>query len=670
MKYIFIPVILLNIQSLIFAQKENFTYGELTPEELQLEIYEEDPEASAVVLFDIGRTKFEYKDNHGYVIKFHRHKRIKILKEEGLKESTVSIPFYVDGFGKTEYVTSVKAATYNSANQMIQRATLDESTIYEDKINENWHVKKFAMPAAKQGSIIEYEYEIESPFLFKLPEWKFQDEIPTLHSEYEVRIIPFYEYVFIAQGIKSFTKQESYVSKEKYTWGNVVKTYGTNMGSGIEFQEMVYRYVKKDVPAFYDESYISNRDDYIQKIDFQLSVYHSPRGGDEEIMTTWPNAIKELLKHDDFGKFIKASSKQARSILSDELNLDGMNESEKITTIGNYVKSNFNWNGLNGKYARQSVKDLLKSKSGNAAELNLFFTGLLNEAGITAHPVIISTRDHGKVRSDYPFLHFFNYTLVFIEGITTSLVADATDYMLPINKLPLRCLNDKGLIVREGQPGWLNMETKSPSMNKSSITMKISDEESIAKVSGSFQYTEYEAYLQKKRFEDDEQELKKKFSELGVKRIDKIKALNYDRITLPYVVALEGEVDLPRLNDKLIVKPFLNFPISKNRLTQKERSYPVDFIYEQNNELSSRIEFPSEYQLLEVPENLSYDNDLVKIKLNYDLVDNVLLVDGAYAFKKSMYSPKEYGRLRSFMIEIVDHFNKELVFQKTVQGSN
>ena len=85
--------------------------------------------------------------------------------------------------------------------------------MYEEKINDNWFQKKFVFPNVKSGSIIEYEYEIVSPFKFNLVDWEFQSELPTLYSEYKVFMVPFYEYVSSAQQIKKFDIQTSIVGK-------------------------------------------------------------------------------------------------------------------------------------------------------------------------------------------------------------------------------------------------------------------------------------------------------------------------------------------------------------------------------------------------------------------------------------------------------------------------
>ena len=84
-----------------------------------------------------------------------------------------------------------------------------------------------------------------------------------------------------------------------------------------------------DVPAFRDDDFISSKNDYIFKLDFQLSKIHNFDGTNTNIITTWEKLIKELLKHQDFGKYISKSEKAA-SKLFDIDGLSQKSENEKV----------------------------------------------------------------------------------------------------------------------------------------------------------------------------------------------------------------------------------------------------------------------------------------------------------------------------------------------------
>ncbi len=292
---------LIAICSNALGQDFSLEYGKINRDELTLSEYDKDPEAEAVILFDIGETKFVDTQNGGYVINFTRTKRIKIFDKSASDFAEVSIPYYVDGYGKTENITSIEAFTYNVEDGGVVRKRVNPSSMYEEQFNDRWRIKKFVFPDIQDGSIIEYKYVLESPFHFNLPDWEFQDVIPTVYSKYTARMIPFYEYIFIAQGISKFDYQKSEIAKENRSWGSVAKMYGQNVGNGVEFQDYVHTYVLKDVPAFKDESYITTKNDYIMKMDFQLAKFYDPNGAKTSINTTWPELNKSFLKNESFG---------------------------------------------------------------------------------------------------------------------------------------------------------------------------------------------------------------------------------------------------------------------------------------------------------------------------------------------------------------------------------
>ena len=649
-----------------FAQKQEMEFGRITQEEIDMQRYDKDEEASALILYDKGKSTFIDTDN-GYDIQFTRHKRIKIFDKTESKYTEVSIPYYVDGDGRNEIVKSIEAVTYNIVDGRLSQKRLNPSTVYDERINERWHNKKFVFPDVQDGAILEYRYVLETPFHFNLPDWAFQDKIPTVYSEYEVSMIPFYEYAFLVQGVSKFDYQNSEVAKEKRTWGSVNKSYGQNVGSGVEFQDYVHTYVLTDVPAFKDESYISSIHDYIIKMDFQLAKFHRPTGGTAEIISTWPHLNETLLNHEKFGKYLKSSSKIAKKVLSEELNLNTENDRAKAKQIIEYVKSRFEWNGYNGKYASQSAKDFFNKKRGNDADINLFTIALLNEAGIKADPLILSTREHGKIPNDYPFDHFTNYVIVLVNT-DSPFLADGTEDLLPYNKLPIRCTNEKGLIVEKADtPRWISLENSLFSIEKNMVRMRLDTVRMNIIAEVSIQNTEYQSYNARNRFKNDSLKIKEYYSDkIGDIKISKL--INYDRNELPYSMHFVSGYDTEKLGDNIVVKPFLNLPLSENILTQENRTYPVDFIYSWEDIFESTLEIPSDFSVTTIPEGYNLDTDLAEINLSYSLENNVLIAKGNYKFKKSIYVASEYSLIKSYLDQVVKEFNTPIVLEKISQA--
>ena len=162
-----------------YSQKLEIEFGKISQQEIEMKSYEKDKEAKAVVLFDKGSSVF-FESENGYDIRFTRHKRIKLFDKSESQCTKVSIPYYVDGYGKTETVKSIEAYTYNITDGRLSQKKIDPSAIYEERINEQWYNKKFVFPDAQDGAIIEYRYVLETPYHFNLTDRTFQDKITTL----------------------------------------------------------------------------------------------------------------------------------------------------------------------------------------------------------------------------------------------------------------------------------------------------------------------------------------------------------------------------------------------------------------------------------------------------------------------------------------------------------
>ena len=245
-----------------FAQHK-LKRNNITWEELRQTHYVGDSTAPAAILSDVGRTIFTHVDGQGFRVHHTRTVKIKIYSTEGLPWGDVRIGYY-DGGYQQEIVTDIAGVTYNEENGQIARTELDQDAIYQDDFSKHGRVKKFALPKVRAGSVIEYTYTVVSPYLFNLREWQFQYEIPVQYSELSARIPAFYEYSIIYHGYAPLAVNEAEVDRNesrlgRYTYNNVR-----------------YRWVAENLPAFNDESFISSKDDYLARLTFQLAKENFP----------------------------------------------------------------------------------------------------------------------------------------------------------------------------------------------------------------------------------------------------------------------------------------------------------------------------------------------------------------------------------------------------------
>lgn len=647
-----------------FSQDHSLIFGQLSEKDKALSTYVKDKDAEAIVLFDIGEAYFSESQRGGYDIRFTRTRRIKILDNAGLDYAEVSIPMYVENEALRERVTSIEAFTYNMKDGQVQRYMLSANGVFEEKYRDRYRRKKFTFPKVQAGSIIEYRYVLETPFMFNLPDWEFQDKIPTMHSEYTVKMIPFYEYSFIAQGIGKFTEQSSRPDSKIREYGNVTKSYGANIGNGIEFSDMIHKYVMKDVPAFRDETYITSVNDYIMKIDFQLARINYPNGTTKDIITTWEEMVESYKKSDHFGKYLTRSKKEAAKYLKSHPEIAGMALEEKARVLVNHVKSTYEWDGFYLKYARKSPKEFQEQLNGSSSEINLYLAALLTAAGIEATPVLVSTREHGRVHVNYPYEHFFNHVLVLVKTPSEEFLADASDNWIAYNRIPPECMNGKGLLIGEDGVQWIPISDKLLSKDQIDLELEIDPTSVSAQVKLKQTASEYEGYQYRSVFNNNKEDLEEYLEKQGLEETRNIETQNYTQTTEPYTIEVEGSADLEMLENQLIVQPFLQFPISTNPLTQERRSYPIDMIYANETAFKTSINIPEGYKVIAIPEDFKTDNAMMKLVLESKADGGQIVLQGSYTFKKPVYSPKEYVMMKYYMDYIIEKFNEPVVVEK------
>jgi len=254
--------------------------------------------------------------------------------------------------------------------------------------------------------------------------------------------------------------------------------------------------------------------------------------------------------------------------------------------------------------------------------------------------------------------------VVLVSLDNKTFLADGTDSFTRYDRIPPKCINEKGLIISNEGEKWIPLDLQYNSIDQKTITINIEPEAAKMDVSLVVQAAEYDSYMYKKSFSNDTVELKKYFSKSGINQVSNLQTLNYGKASLPYTISCQGISEAERLDNKIIISPFLKFIPETNRLTQPTRNYPVDFNYASTSGFKVNVNIPAGYKVLSSPETQIIDNDLVNISIEYNIVDGMIYINGSYTYKKAVYQPAEYSRLKSFIDIIVKEFNEPLVFEK------
>lgn len=631
--------------SAAFAQKPPSKFGDIPMEDMNMKIYPKDSSASAVVLFDYGLAYISTGAN-SISLSFERHTRIKILTKEGLKEADVQVPLFHSGSNE-ETLGNLKAVTYNLEGGKIVETKLAKENVFKEDFNRNYIVKKFTLPNVKEGSIIEYSYRISSEFIANFPNWRFQRRIPTRLSEYWAMIPDIFFF-------------------EKYMQGYVVlDSYEANSTTFFSQPVMANHYVAKNVPAFKEEPYMTSEEDYISRINFALSHYQLPQQPVHEVMGSWEKLNELLLQSDAFGGSITRSG-----FLKDEVSKITAGISEplpKVIAITNYVKQNFEWTGTKD-YLADPLKKIFEKKKGTAADLNILLASMLDKADINVDMVLLSTRDHGFIRQNYPMEKQFNYVICLVKVGDKTLLLDATEKYLPYDVLPSRCLNGQGLKISKTNFGWIDIAPKAKEkvFTKSELTL---GENGSLKGIIDFAFDGYEAqdvretYFSKghdtyaKEFMSDYHwtSIKNEFAD--VKEVDKS-------------VKVKSEVQIDdyatTAGDVIYVNPNLLYRMEDNPFKSEKREFPVDYGNKKEIIHTYKLILPPGYVVDELPKSraISMPDNAARYVFNISPMDNYLMISSNFQVNRILFTQDEYPLLREFYNQVVAKQAEQIVLKK------
>jgi hypothetical protein len=620
---------------LSYSQAEFPDFGTFSSEEISLKKCSFDPEAEAIILLDKA---FVYHDDDYHMIT-ERRIRIKILTEKGLNRANIVIPFYhKDDF---ESISKVKAYTYNfgegNSNSINE---VEKKSIYTEKQNNYYSLIKFAMPAVRAGSIIEYHYVSIMKHYGGLDKWEFQSDIPTLKSSFLLEILPRAEFAYTIQKKRDL---QIYV-KPLPDLGRI-------------YFEM------NDVPALRTEPYMDASRDYIQKVNFQLAGYVNAFGSKMDVNTTWKKTALDLMADRDFGaqldKDLKIDEIKAIVLLENS-------QQNKLRAIYEFVKKSIAWNGYESKYSIDGLKAVWDRKKGSSGEMNLLLVNLLNTAGIETYPVLAAERDFGKVDTTYPFLDRFNKTIAFAIADGKQYLLDASQENCPAGLTPYPLLNTTGFLVDKKKFNLIKIAPGNKSYRNVITINGVMDVKGL--VTGEANVKSYD-YARQLRLADIKND-RKKFVNTNFEKpyegmtIDSFLIVPPENDSIPLEQVVRYKQQLNESSGFIFLNPNLFTGVEKNPFVSSIRFTNVNFGFPYNILVEEKIKLPSGIKI-DLPGDksiVSNDNRIQAVR-QVSREGDELKVLVSFVQTTTLVTPDGYAAMKEFYKKMTDMLNEPIVLK-------
>ena len=661
------------------AQTEPLKYGKPDPKDFTAAPFVGDSAAAAVVLCDYGTTNFQYNNNDFQLVS-ERTTRIKILKKSGYDAATVEVALYHRGENQ-EKLTGLRGTTYNLVNGQVVKTKLDGTNTFAEDRTANLRVRKFTMPDVREGSVIEYSYSVVSDFLFNFQDWTFQRDIPVRWSEFRAAIPEYFHYKMLQQGYHPLTVHTQNESAAQFT----VHTAGGFTGGGtgtsreagssdaVVARATHYVWAMKDVPAFRDEPYMTTSEDYLDRITFQLASEQFPNQPYQNVSGTWAKIDMELLSSEDFGAQLDRGGFLKDQLVPLVAKYPAL--ADRAAAVREVVMAAVRYDGTNRYATTASLRKAFDAHHGTSADVNLLLISALRLAGVPAHPLLLSTRGHGRVDQAQPMLSRFNYVLALVplaEG--KDLLVDATEPLLPCGILPPRCMNQTGrLIMKKAEDGrWVDLAPAQRYVHYQQVALTMDAQGGLrGKV-----HEEHGGYAAATA--------RQELSSLGEKKylaqltrphsgwtVPKLTVGERENVAKP--LALDYEFTQPADDnataDLLYLSPLREFGAEQNPFRHDDRLFPVNFGAPQDETTMVTLTLPAGYELAEMPKpaiiDLPEGGGRFLCTVTADAPGVVQLMS-RMSLRKPIYAAEEYAQLREFYRLMLEKQGERLIIKKKV----
>lgn len=604
-----------------------------------------DSNAVAIVLADVGRVSFT--DDGKQV--FEHHRRVKLLSPNAFEDwGTVDIVYD----NATDRLRDLRAQTHvPTPDGGYRRVEVGRRDFFNETLGAKVKRSRFTFPALEPGAIVEYSYTIQSDYIYRIPSWTFQNEEPTLWSEFRVDLISQLAFAYSINGLlpDDFVVNSS---EQGRSWAGP-----TN----------ILRWGVRDRPALRDEPLATSRSDFEARIDFQLASVNLPGFGSVAVWDSWSKIVDDLIgREGSYRSALGNVTDRARAIVS---SAQATTPTEKVEALYQFVTTSIQPESTSGLLSGRSATDVLRDRKGSSAEVNLLLVALLRDAGLDASPALVSTRDHGRIRRGYPLIGQFNRVVAFVRDGQQTWTLDATEPLRPSSLLPERYTNNLMWVVKAPEGEWVQMRA-TPRRSVLGLTATLGDDLGLR---GTVEYssTGHGALHDRIGLRDADDETAYVRDEILEAPADVVldsitvheKAVPASPLRITASFARTGAAQ--DIGGRLYLQPVFFDQETESPLVSPTRRLPVDIGSPVDATYTLRLTLPEDLELAERPGpkrvTLAAGGTLTQ---GVTQTGRLLTYTLRFQLTQPVYDPAGYGALRAFFDALVATQAEPIVLQR------
>lgn len=597
------------------------------------------PQAGALILFcdekvEITPDNTEVSDLH-YVIK--------ILNDRGKQDFSESQIEYDSTYEKVEleYARTIKPD--GTIVEVGTRHIRDVSKYLNFPLYSNVRVHIISFPEITEGAVAEYKLKVYRSQLVNkkdfVLDYPVQTKEPILQADFSVTLPA-------GRALKIETLDDAH------------NNFHANLTPSI--QEIggrtVYRWQFKDIPQIVPEPNMP------PNVEINPTMLLATFENWQDIYNWWWALAKDKIKAD------AAITGKVKELLRNRPGGE-----DRVRAIYNFCAQEIRYVAVEygqAGYEPHYAADIFKNKYGDCKDQAILLVTMLKEAGFTAWPVLIPTKDCYNLNPDFPSMLFDHcIAAVSLEGKTVFL--DPTAQTCSFGDLPPVDQRRRVAVFKED--GYLIQETPlyeaAHNLIRQALSININPDETIAAEKSVFSHGVYD---QAQRYwllftppELIEQTLTEKIQEVSIgAKLKSYNIANLNDLNEPVVLsyAFQGPEYLTMGGDLRILPQLAD--VDSSLVAKEKRDFAIDFGFLDAKETVTEIQIPANFTVRYLPQDIDEDNQWLKFKVAYSHKGNKIIFRQDAELKQTVIPVTEYADFKSFFAGLAKKVKQRIILEK------
>ncbi|MGE5197557.1 MAG: DUF3857 domain-containing protein [Deltaproteobacteria bacterium] len=597
------------------------------------------PQAGALIL--LADERFQVTPQDTQVAELHYV--IKVLNERGKESFSESHIDYDSTYEKVELEYARTIRPDGTVTQVGSRHIRDVSKYLNFPLYSNARVYIISFPEISEGAVIEYKLKIyrselinKKDFVLNYP---VQSSEPIIAADFMVEV-PENKPV----NIKMLNEQYNNFS------ANLKPDIQKNNG------RVIYSWSFKDIPQIVPEANMP------PGVEINPNILISTFVSWKQIYDWWWALAKDKIKAE---APIKEKVK--------ELTENQPTEEAKIRAIYNFCARQIRYVAVEygqAGYEPHKAEDIFRNKYGDCKDKAVLLVTMLREAGLTAWPVLISTRDYYNLNPDFPSM-LFDHSIAAVSQKDKIVFLDATAETCAFQDLPPADQKRRVLVFKE--EGYAIESTPlfpaGHNLVEQTLHIKINSDETIdaeKKVFTLGMYDQAERYwLLYTPPELVGEKLKERIQDIAISAsLKSYKVENLDDLNKPVTLSylFRGSEYLTDAG-KLRIMPQLS-GLDTSIVAKDKRKYPLDFGALDVKETETTIEIPKDFSVKYLPENATEDNPWMKFSAEYARKSEAIYFRQMIELKVDSVDQAQYPEFKAAFENLAKKIKQRVVLER------